>query len=201
MKKGKIITFVGFLVLLTALVVIPACAGFTTEQEKAQALSVNESQTQIVQQAQAIAAQNLALAKTASDEALARKYQQELEVQRAMLAGLQAQRETIVATPVGGTTNWEAGLSTLGGLFPPPFNAIVMLAGLVGSAVQTVRKKNSDVETEKQKDITHAVVNSIDVAKAADPVLDAAIKKNGAVIKAEQNKTNGAVDFVEASRI
>lgn len=197
MKKflTKYYLVLSVLLLAGCLVAIPACGvAFKSEAEKAQALSLNDSQSQQVAEAQATALQNLAVAKAASDEALAKRYQQEIDVNKAMQAGLAAQHKVIETTPVGESFNWGAGLTTFGGLLPPPFNALVMLGGLIGTAVQTARK-NAAVE------VSHAIVNSIDVAKAADPAFDAAVKKAGPAISAELAKTSGAHEFVESARV
>lgn len=198
MKKRSWITLVGLLVLFMALVAIPACGTmFKSEAEKAQALSVNESQAQQVAEAQAVAIQNLALAKAASDEALAKRYQQEVDINKAMQAGLAAQHQVIAQTPVGEQTNWGAGLTALGGLLPPPFNAIALLGGLLGgllgTAVQTVRQRAA-------VNVSHAIVNAHDTAAAADPAVAAALDKAKPTINAELAKVTGAHEFVSLAR-
>lgn len=194
MKKRTWITLAGLMLLVTALVVIPACGTmFKSEAEKAQALSVNESQAQQVSEAQAVAMQNLALAKAASDEALAKRYQQEVDINKAMVAGLQAQHQVIEKTPVGEPTNWGVGLSTLGGLLPPPFNAILTLGGLLAAGVQTARQRSA-------VSVSHAIVNAHDTAAAADPAVAAALEKARPTINAELAKVTGAHEFVSLAR-
>lgn len=193
MRNSTKLTLVALTTLILAIGFLAGCKAFSTQAEKDQALATNESQLQTVTQAQATAAQNLALAQAAHDDAQALRLKQEMDLNKAMLVGLQAQHETIDKTPVGQSWNWGAGLGVLGGLLPPPFNGIALLGSLALAGLQTKRQGDAVA-------VSHAIVNAHDTAAAADPAFKDALAKVTPVINAELAKVNNAHEFVSTAR-
>jgi len=193
------------IVFLAVLTFIAACAYGCgkpmSSEERIQRLAQVEAEKQATAEAVESAEARLEAANATGSLQAAKNIKIELNLYKAALAKAEAEIAGLKNPQPDGSFDWASAISTLGGLLPPPYNAIGLIGGIVGTTVQTYRRRKATEEAEKAANVSHAIVNAIDTAKAANPTLEAAIKDSAKVIRAELAKVDGADEFVEAARV
>ena len=207
MKKMKLVLMV---VLCASFVVSsPGCGGSLTAEQVAGAKQQAQTTKETLQAQKAEQERLLALAQAAQDPTAIAKAEKSLATILKLLKGTQVTIDTLnSATKPDGTLDLDSGLAaSIGSL--APLLAALGPAGIVGSVLMPfggwiftqIRLGRAKAAVVDAKNTSHAIVNSIDVARAGSPEFDAAFKKVGPVVAAEQAKTEGTHEFVESSRV
>jgi hypothetical protein len=183
---------------------LPGCARDMTPEQRTEALAQNATDQETIARAQAEAQAKLDAAKAAGETDKVKALKAEIEVYKAAAIAARAEKAEL-ENPGSGVGSI---VKDVGYLLPPPWGAVLGVGGLIWGAVERRRKAAADkkaIEEAKKaaeaQATSHAIVNSIDVAKAASPEFAEAVKKVGPIMAAEQAKTEGAHEFVEAARV
>ena len=191
--------FLAFLTVVFAAIITfgPAgCAKPLTEEQRVAALQQNAADTQAAEAAKAAAEAKLAEAKAAGKLDEVKALQIEVEVYKNALIAAKADKAALENPNATGGYNWGQFATTILGAISTsgPLAPIVAVGSLIGNVFLRRRAIFA-------ANVAAGVVNSIDVAKAADPAFKAAISNAGPIIAAELAKVKGAHEFVEENRI
>lgn len=186
--------------LVFTLTVSPGCSKMTAEEVAQTKASILDTQTNLDSSKATVEAEKAAALAAADAEKVA-KLQKSLDT----IARLKALSDKALATlnaatlpdgTIDDSAIVRAALNTASATAPAfgPWGIGVSAGlGLVSTIVGIFARRRTNIAA--------SIVNSIDTAAANDPAFAEALKKVGPKLAAEQAKTAGAHEFVEANRV